>query len=161
MRRFLRYWLPPLVWALVIFVGSTDLMSAQQTSRFIAPFLQWLVPDIAPETIRTIQFGLRKAAHVAEYAILAALLLRAVRGDRRELRWHDAALAVVIAAVGAALDEYHQSFVASRTGSPGDVLIDLCGAVLGASACWWLLSRRNRKRTSDGGRRLVQADAAQ
>ncbi len=155
MQRFLRYWLPAVVWAAVIFLASTDLMSAQRTSRFIGPFLQWLVPDIAPETIRSVQFAMRKAAHVTEYAILAALLLRAVRGARPEVRSRDAAVAVLIAAACAGLDEYHQSFVASRTGSPTDVLIDICGALLGAMVCWWFIARRSRRSTTETGRRRI------
>ena len=142
MRRFVRYWLPALCWLLIMFVASTDLMSAEHTSRFIGPFLQWLIPDIAPETIRSVQFAVRKAAHVIEYAILAALLLRAIRGERSELRLANAALAIALAVVWAMLDEYHQSFVASRTGSTGDVLIDAAGAVVGAAGYWWAVARQ-------------------
>jgi hypothetical protein len=39
MRNFLKYWLPLLICLGVIFVGSTDLMSAEHTSRFIVPTL--------------------------------------------------------------------------------------------------------------------------
>ena len=143
-RRFFRYWAPTLCWLAVMFVASTDLMSAEHTSRFIGPFLQWLIPDITPETIRSVQFAVRKAAHVIEYAILAALLLRAVRGERSDLRAANAAVAVALAVAWAVLDEYHQSFVASRTGAPGDVLIDTAGAVLGATVYWWAAARRHR-----------------
>ena len=141
-RRFVRYWLPALCWLVIMFVASTDLLSAEHTSRFIGPFLQWLIPDIAPETIRSVQFAVRKAAHVVEYAVLAALLLRAIRGERTELRLPSAVLAVALAVAWAVLDEYHQSFVASRTGSPGDVLIDTAGAVLGATGYWWAVRRK-------------------
>src|SRR5207247_383131 len=79
MRVFLKYWLPLLIWLGVIFVDSTDLMSAEHTSRFIVPILLWLKPDMAPETIRSILFVIRKCAHVSEYAILALLLWRARR----------------------------------------------------------------------------------
>src|SRR5215470_10225317 len=77
LKRFIRYWAPLLLWLGVIFFGSTDLMSAQHTSRFIVPFLLWLKPDISPETLASIHFILRKCAHVTEYAVLALLLLRA------------------------------------------------------------------------------------
>jgi hypothetical protein len=75
--RFVKYWLPLLLWLGVIFLGSTDLMSAEHTSRFIVPFLRWLKPDISPETFASIHFIVRKCAHVGEYAVLALLLLRA------------------------------------------------------------------------------------
>lgn len=138
---FLRYWLPAIVWIVVIFVASTDLMSAQHTSRFIGPFLRWFVPDITAENIAAVQLVVRKAAHVTEYAILAALLLRALRGTRPAPRGRDAALAAAVAVTCAAADEYHQSFVATRTGSPVDVTIDAIGAVIGTTLCWWLMSR--------------------
>ena len=144
-RSFLRYWLPVLAWMLLIFVASTDLMSAQHTSRFIGPFLRWLIPDISPETIRSVQFAIRKAAHVTEYAILAALFLRAFTAAAGRLRRRDAFLAVVFASAYAALDEYHQSFVASRTGSPFDVLIDASGALLGVMICWWVINGACRR----------------
>src|SRR5207302_10580778 len=42
--KFLRYWLPVLIWLVMIFVGSTDLMSTEHTSRIIGPILRWLHP---------------------------------------------------------------------------------------------------------------------
>src|SRR5205814_3185223 len=79
MRSFLKYWLPLLIWLGVIFVGSTDLMSTEHTSRFIVPILLWLKPGMAPETIRSILFAVRKCAHLSEYAVLALLFWRALR----------------------------------------------------------------------------------
>lgn len=110
-----------------IFIGSTDLMSAEQTSRFIGPFLRWLAPDITDATIASVQLFVRKAAHVAEYAILSVLLLRALRQHLLAAR----GVAFVLTALYAVLDEFHQSFVPSRTGSPWDVLTDCIGALLG------------------------------
>jgi VanZ family protein len=65
---------------------------------------------------------LRKAAHLSEYAILGALLLRAL----------DRALPAFLAAVAYAVsDEIHQHFVAGRSASPVDVLVDAVGIALG------------------------------
>ena len=116
----------------MIFIGisSTDLMSAEHTSRFIGPFLRWIAPDISDATIASIQLLVRKGAHLTEYAILAALLYRGFRQGRENF-WRTAALALVAAAICASLDEFHQSFVPSRTGTPWDVMIDTCGAVIG------------------------------
>src|SRR5438034_11047818 len=75
-KRLLKNWLPVFIWLGVIFLGSTDLMSAEHTSRFIVPFLRWLKPDISAETLASIHFILRKCAHVGEYAVLGLLLLR-------------------------------------------------------------------------------------
>lgn len=118
----------------LIFSASTDLLSTQHTSRYLVPFLRWLMPDVSGSTIVQIHFFLRKAAHVTEYAVLTALLFR---GWRSLL----SARSSVAAALGTALlfaagDEFHQTFVASRTGAIGDVLIDGSGAILGVAVCW-------------------------
>src|SRR6266478_9028216 len=79
MKFFLKYWLPLLIWLGVIFVGSTSVMSAEHTSRYIVPFLLWLKPGMSPAAIWTILVVARKCAHVTEYAVLALLLWRAFR----------------------------------------------------------------------------------
>lgn len=143
--RFVKSWVPVIVWMLVIFTASTDLMSSEHTSRFIGPFLRWLVPDISPASILAVQFFVRKMAHLTEYAVLGALLFRALRRTWIEPFGKTlAALALVAAASCAAADEFHQSFVATRTGSPYDVLIDSCGAAIGVLAFWWFTNRKAR-----------------
>jgi VanZ family protein len=137
MRLFLRYWLPLLIWLGVIFLGSTDLMSAEHTSRFIVPFLLWLKPDMSPATIRSILFAVRKCAHVTEYAILALLLWRALRSSptlrvKMSTLFGEVLLACLLFA---ASDEFHQSFVKSRTPSIRDVVLDSAGAALGLLIC--------------------------
>ncbi|HEX4630948.1 MAG TPA: VanZ family protein [Chthoniobacterales bacterium] len=137
-RPFLKYWLPVLVWMIFIFVGSTDLLSAEHTSRFIGPFLRWFRPDISDATVASIQLFVRKGAHLTEYAILAALLYRALSGRiRRALVG-----AFLSAAIYATIDELHQSFVATRTGTPWDVIIDCVGA--SAGLVFYGLVRRRR-----------------
>src|SRR6478752_460609 len=81
MRRFFKYWLPLLIWVCVIFLGSTDMLSAEHTSRFMVPFLLWLKPGMSPDRILFIHIVMRKSAHVSEYAILAILLWRALRSN--------------------------------------------------------------------------------
>jgi VanZ family protein len=129
-RSFLKSWLPVVAWMLFIFIGSTDLLSASHTSRFIAPFLRWFSPDISDATIASVQLIVRKCAHVTEYAILAALLYRAFRQNQWRVG-KPFVLCFFIAAVSAGLDEFHQSFVTSRTASPWDVTIDCVGALAG------------------------------
>jgi VanZ family protein len=133
-RDLLKAWLPVVLWMGLMFFGSTDLMSAEHTSRFLAPFLRWLDPGISPLTIAQVHLLVRKAAHVTEYAILTGLLFRALRG-LIEGFWRRAALAFMPAMLFAAVDEYHQSFVPSRTGSFYDVLVDYGGALLGILIC--------------------------
>ncbi|HZE12202.1 MAG TPA: VanZ family protein [Chthoniobacterales bacterium] len=124
---FLKFWLPVFAWMIFIFGGSTDMLSTEHTSRFIGPFLRWFAPHVSDATIASIQLVVRKCGHLCEYAILAGLLYRALRpGIQRA-----AIGAFVVAAIYAAVDEFHQSFVASRTGTPWDVLIDCVGAIAG------------------------------
>ena len=149
--RFVRYWMPVIAWMGLIFLASTDLMSGQQTSRFIGPFLRWLVSDISPESVAAVQLLVRKAAHVTEYAILAVLVFRALAGGKARTAlqpW----IVLGIAASYAALDEWHQSFVASRTGSPRDVVIDVCGALMGVLIYCWV-----SRRSPDGAGVVPQA----
>src|SRR6266516_1136993 len=137
MKSFLKYWLPPFIWLGVIFVGSTGVMSAEQTSRFLVPFLRWLDPQISFATIAAIHFALRKLGHLTEYAIFAALLWRALRrGTHLQAKMSILFLLVwLAAAIFAVTDEFHQSFVPSRTASPIDVIIDICGAMIGLAIC--------------------------
>ena len=133
LRNFVRFWVPLILWMLFIFSASTDVMSAENTSRFLVPFLRWLKPDISVAAVETIHFLIRKAAHVAEYAIFAALLWRAVHhGTKlRAGSRFEAVLVFLLAMLYAASDEFHQSFVKSRGPSLGDVMIDGGGILLG------------------------------
>ena len=142
--RFVRYWMPAIFWMALIFLGSTDMLSAEHTSRFLGPFLRWIDPQISLATLNAIQVGVRKLGHLAEYAILAMLLWRALRGGTRwEMRTSILFLVAAIAcAIFAASDEFHQSFVPTRTSSPHDVMIDICGALIGLAVCWMFTRRK-------------------
>lgn len=124
------HWLPPVVWMAVITWFSTDTASAEHTSQLLLPVLHWLLPWATPGQLDTIHRLLRKGAHLTEYAILAALWYRALTRGRdlsaRAASW----TAFAISLAWAALDEWHQSFVPSRTGSAVDVALDGAGAAL-------------------------------
>jgi VanZ family protein len=66
---------------------------------------------------------LRKATHMAEYGLLWYLWHRALQLD-------SPLPAAAITLAYAAADEFHQTFVAGRHGSPVDVLIDAAGIAL-------------------------------
>ena len=109
-----------LVWMIVILIFSTDYFSDARTTA----------------TLFTSSTGsaIRKLAHWGEYFVLAVLLIRALNSrsvgiipKRRIL------IVVIFAAVYAAVDEWHQSFVPSRDATTRDVLIDAIGAACGAS----------------------------
>ena len=139
---------PFLTWLCVIFIGSTDLMSAEQTSRFLVPFLRWLKPDISTEALAQVHFFVRKLGHISEYAVLAVLLWRAFRsGTNLQMKLPILFVAAwILCGVFAASDEFHQSFVSSRTASLDDVLIDIVGAMIGLAICFALGARKNLRK---------------
>jgi VanZ family protein len=100
--RALRVWLPVLAWAGVIFAFSS-------------------IPSLS-SGLGAWDTVLRKGAHLAEYAVLGALLYRALEREAP-------ALAAGIAY--AATDEVHQHFVHGRHASPVDVAVDAVGVALG------------------------------
>ena len=137
---------PLVLWAALIFVGSTSVLSASHTSALLRVFL-WIFPQASEASLGTIHFLLRKAGHFTEYAILALLAARALRSSTRELlrtRWFWASLLfVVVYALG---DEFHQSFVPSRTASIYDSMIDTFG---GLTALALLTIRKHGSRRQD------------
>jgi VanZ family protein len=76
---------------------------------------------------------LRKLAHMVEYGLLWWLWWRA-------FGYRHAAAAAAIAIAYAASDEFHQSFVEGRHGSPVDVAIDAAGVAVA-----FLLARRAQR----------------
>jgi VanZ family protein len=98
-------WLAVLVWAAVIFGFSS-------------------IPSLSTH-LGTWDLILRKAAHLTEYAILAVLIRRAAGSS---------AWAFGLAVAYAASDEFHQTFVRGRHGSPIDVGIDAIGVTIGLMA---------------------------
>jgi VanZ family protein len=137
--RFLSRYLPLVVWLAFISFASTDSFNAANTSRIIGPLVLWLFPNTSPETLATIHFVVRKIAHFTEYAILGFLAARAFRVHQR---WFLISLVLIV--VYALFDEYHQSFVPSRTASIYDSFIDMTG---GLSALIFVSRKRARTRS--------------
>lgn len=133
---------PLVVWAALIFIGSGSVLSASHTSVVLRPVL-WLFPHASEATLALIHFLVRKAAHFAEYAILAFLAARAFRTAPREFlrtRWFWVSLLFVVAY--SLSDEFHQSFVPERTASIYDSMIDSVGGLVALL----LLAFRNRSK---------------
>jgi VanZ family protein len=100
--RVVTVWLPAVAWAAVIFAFSS-------------------VPHLGTG-LGTWDTVLRKGAHITEYAVLGALLYRALGRE---------ALALAAGIAYAATDELHQHFVRGRHASPVDVAIDAIGLAIG------------------------------
>ena len=85
---------------------------------------------------------LRKLGHVAGYALLTALWAWALQGMVRR----PVLVAFLIALAYACTDEYHQTFVRGRNGTPVDVGIDAIGMALAA----YVIGRRQPPSTHEG-----------
>jgi len=130
MKWFLRYWLPPLAWMGLIFFFSAQ-------------------PHLPHTPQAWLDVLLKKTGHALAYSVLAWLYLRALRG-----RFHyptaTRAVALCLAVAYGLSDEYHQTFVPGRNGTPWDVAVDSLGA-LGAMLLEWRLQRRRATARQSSG----------
>lgn len=133
-----------------IFFASTGNFSASNTSLLIRPVVLWLFPDISNERLQAIHFIIRKLAHFTEYAVLGLLAARAfIESSRAGLRRHWFFDALVLIIIYALSDEYHQSFVASRTASIYDSLIDISGGLVALLIVAVWRQRRQRPKSPE------------
>ena len=128
MRRWLATWLPVVLWAAVIF-GASSIPGTQ------IPAVDLPLAD--------------KLAHLLVYAVLGALLLRALQRpagaralsspDARSAAppawsWRQAGIAVLLATLYGISDEIHQRWTPNRTPDWHDVVADALGGALGTLA---------------------------
>lgn len=140
-----RFWcIAALAFAVKIVWLSGEQFSGQRSGTFLRWLLQAWRLEIRPELFDLAHSVIRKGAHVAEYAIFAALVYRAISMTGWIWRRHTARPAFGIAVVWAALDELHQFFVQGRTASVPDLLLDAAGAGLGLAVVF-LASRRMQR----------------
>lgn len=113
-----RRWLPPLIWAGVILLGTS------------------LPQDVVPVQTSNID----KFLHFTIYTVFAFLLTRQILEDTT--RGRAVFGAIFIAAAFAAADEWHQRFIPGRFPEFADWLADVAGAVIGAILYAFIFSRR-------------------
>lgn len=132
------YWGPAVAWLGVIALLSSDFGAKTTSAGLVESLIRFFDPDIAlskPEMYYA-HLLFRKACHVGEYFILAALIIRAVRSGRRDVRARDVVAPVTLAVAVAIADEVHQSMRPSRTAAEMDVFVDVLGVAL---ACVYAL----------------------
>ena len=138
-RNFIKYWLPVVFWMAIIYWMSTETFSSENTFSWLEMVLGLLIPKISSQELSLIHVVIRKAGHVIEYFVLGLLLFRTFRGNSISLwKWRWSFFAVMALALWAAGDEFHQSFVSTRTASVVDVGIDTAGGILAqfVAALW-------------------------
>ncbi len=135
-------WLPVVLGLLVIFLESSNYFSSSNTGAFLSKILTGIFGHhLNPSRMEALNFFLRKCGHFLGYGVLGLLFFRAIRNtfslcrtakaktSRPSLqRW--ALAAILCTAMVAAADEWHQSFLASRTGAFHDVVLDTTGAAV-------------------------------
>jgi VanZ family protein len=102
-----------------------------------------LLPHTTYGELSAIYVVFRKTWHFIEYAILAALLYRGLRAGRPP-RWQKrlAVAAGLIAWGFGFLDEFLQSFVPGRRGSPFDWAVDTAGLLTGLALVFFWARRK-------------------
>ncbi len=138
-------WLPSVIWLAVIVMESTNLGSSEHTSRILYPIFHYLF-GMGPQRFEVLHVILRKTGHFVGYATLSILLFRSWRGTfpRLSTRWclQWAVLPFACTALVASLDEFHQTFLPSRTGMFRDVVLDSFAALVAQVVIFLILRRR-------------------
>jgi VanZ family protein len=126
-------WLMTLIWAGFIFYLSTAGFGPSFTKWLVTETLALLHLPVSAHTFEVLHYGVRKLAHLTEYAIFS-LLIYASFLDAPDFEWRPrlALRSVALAGLYSLTDEYHQSFVSNRTPKLLDCCLDTTGAALGA-----------------------------
>lgn len=127
-KNFARLWLPVVGWMVAIFIGSSI----------------GTIPRVGGPTSDGI---VHRVAHALEFAVLGALLLRALSRDRRITK-REWIITVLVAGLYGASDEFHQRFTPGRSSEGGTVVFDVAGSLLGAWAYGMWRHRRERQSSS-------------
>jgi VanZ family protein len=129
-------WVPAALSVLMIVLESTATMSANNTSQWLLPYWVRLFGPINTAHWAEVHHLIRKTGHFVGYGVVSMAFFYSWRQTLLRMAvkhwtlWRRASvLAVLCTLLVAILDEYHQSFLPSRTSSPKDVCIDLCGAI--------------------------------
>lgn len=151
-----------MIWCVVIAFESTSYFSGDRTMLWTRRLLGLFVDH--PGFVQVYHFNhlLRKTGHFVGYATLSwfafrgwmetlayqreRFLLRAGRPLSNERRWHlrAAILAVLVTLAVAALDEFHQSHLAGRTGVFRDVILDTMGGIFAQCLLLWYWTKKKR-----------------
>lgn len=123
-------WAATALWLAVIWLFSAQpgVESEGTSGRLVQLLLDWLSPRADGRVFATLEYLLRKTAHMSEYAVLACLFVLALRVSHIP---HPVHFAFTLSMLTAILDECHQLFVPGRSGQVGDVVIDMIGACAG------------------------------
>jgi VanZ family protein len=123
-------WWPVGLAITVIFLESTAWMGADHTSGPLRKLFESLFGRVGDHAWEFIHHVIRKCGHFLGYGFMGLAWLRAWWMTLPGSHFlPDAGLALLGTALVASCDEWHQSFLPNRTGTPWDVLLDCSGAL--------------------------------
>jgi VanZ family protein len=129
-------WVPAALSVLMIALESTATMSSQNTSEWLYPYWVRFFGVVTPAHWAEVHHLIRKTGHFVGYGVVSMAFFYSWRQTllgmavKHWTLWRRASVLAVLCTLMVAIsDEYHQSFLASRTSSPLDVCIDLSGAI--------------------------------
>lgn len=152
-KEILKAWIAAALWLALIAMESTDLLSSAHTGSFLYSIIKFLFGPIDLATFSYWHAIGRKVGHVVGYGILSLLLFRAWQATlslhtSARWSWRWAQFAVYGTVLVASLDEWHQSYIPSRTGTWHDVVLD-GSAGIAAQILLYLLLRGWRREASN------------
>jgi VanZ family protein len=139
------------LWLVLIAIESSDLLSSVNTGHLLYVVLTYFFGHIDMNRFNFWHHILRKTGHVLGYGILSVLLFRAWKATFPAAgsgmwSWRWTYLAFFGTAVVASLDEWHQTYLPSRTGTYKDVILDSTAAIA-AQILLYLLLRKSKPQT--------------
>ena len=124
-------WFPVLLGIVIIALESQEFMGADHTSHPLRMLFQFIFGPIGDARWDLVHHYIRKSGHFVGYGLIGLAWLRAWWFTLPHSRFlPDALLALLGTALIASCDEWHQSYLPNRTGTPKDVLLDCTGAIV-------------------------------
>jgi len=146
-KQLLKEWIAAGLWLALIAGESTNHLSAANTTRILYPLFHFFT-GVDPFRFVIWDYYIRKMGHFVGYFGLSILLFRAWRATLSfaspsswSMQW--ARISFFMTALVASLDEWHQTYLSSRSGSLRDVLLD-SSAALTAQILIFLLLKGHR-----------------
>jgi VanZ family protein len=152
-KQLLKAWIAAGLWIIVIAIESTTYLSSAYTGRILYPILHFLLGlDWARFVIW--HHYIRKTGHFVGYFTLSFLLFRAWRATLPAaslwaFRW--AGVAFLMSAFVASMDEWHQTYLPSRTGTVSDVILDSVAALTAQIVIFCFLNAKRAAKPEDVG----------
>ncbi|MBV8052670.1 MAG: VanZ family protein [Acidobacteriaceae bacterium] len=149
-KEVLKAWIAAGLWLTLIAIESTSYLSSANTSHVLYPLFHFLF-GFDPMRFAVWHHYIRKTGHFVGYFTLSLLLFRAWKATlpsayKWEMRW--AAIAFLMSAFVGSMDEFHQTFLPSRTGLVSDAILDSTAELIAQVVIFvviWLWGLRSRQ----------------